>query len=86
LIESQSSAASGKARHSGWRWQDVDIRAGLLRIRYQLDRSGRLVEPKTTAAKRDVPIPPSLGRMLTAHKQAAFARGQAKAIDLVLLL
>ena len=67
----------------GLRWQDVDVKAGLLRIRFQLDRSGVLVEPKTAAAKREVPIPPSLGRMLAAHKQEAFARGYAKQGDFV---
>jgi integrase len=67
----------------GLRWNDVDFKAGLLHIRYQLDRVGELVEPKTAAAKRDVPIPPSLARMLTAHKQQAFAKGHAKASDFV---
>jgi integrase len=67
----------------GLRWQDVDIKAGLLRIRYQLDRTGRLVEPKTAAARRDVPIPPSLGRMLAVQKQAAFAKGHSKPTDFV---
>jgi integrase len=31
----------------GLRWQDVDVKAGNLPVRYQLDRSGLLVEPKT---------------------------------------
>jgi integrase len=55
----------------GLRWQDVNVKAGALRVRWQLDRHGRLVEPKTKAAKREVPIPPSLGRMLTAHRLAS---------------
>ena len=67
----------------GLRWQDVDVKAGLLRVRYQLDRSGQLVEPKTAAAKREVPIPPSLGRMLSTHKEDAFAKGYAKPTDFV---
>src|SRR5581483_3236326 len=67
----------------GLRWRDVDIKAGVIRVRYQLDRSGVLVEPKTAAAKREVPIPPSLGRMLAAHKREAFAKGHAKATDFV---
>lgn len=67
----------------GLRWQDVDIRAGVLRIRFQLDRNGMLVEPKTAAAKREVPIPPSLGRILAAHKKQAFAFGNAKPGDFV---
>jgi integrase len=52
----------------GLRWQDVDVKAGIVRVRCQLDRSGKLVEPKTQAAKRDIPIPPSLGRMLAEHR------------------
>ena len=55
----------------GLRWDDVDVKAGVLRVRRQLDRRGELVEPKTTAAKRDVPIPPSLSRMLAAHRLAS---------------
>lgn len=34
----------------GLRWQDVDVKAGVIRIRQQLSRQGDLVEPKTTAA------------------------------------
>jgi integrase len=55
----------------GLRWQDVDVKTGVLRVRLQLDRQGNLVEPKTNAAKRDVPIPPSLARMLAQHRLAA---------------
>jgi integrase len=65
----------------GLRWGDVDTKAGLLRVRCQLDRSGRLVEPKTAAAKRDVPIPPSLASLLSQHRQQAFAESRAKAYD-----
>jgi integrase len=51
----------------GLRWQDVDTAAGVLRIRCQLSRGGGLVEPKTNAARRQVPMPPSLARMLAEH-------------------
>jgi integrase len=67
----------------GLRWHDIDLREGLIRIRHQLDRNGTLVEPKTAAATRDIPIPPSLTRLLTTHKAEAFARGFAKPTDLV---
>lgn len=67
----------------GLRWQDVDVKGGMIRIRYQLDRNRELVEPKTAAARRDIPIPPSLARMLSEHKKQAFARGHAKAADFV---
>jgi integrase len=67
----------------GLRWQDIDLREGLIRVRHQLDRNGQLVQPKTAAAKRDIPIPASLARMLTTHKQQAFAKGYAKPSDFV---
>jgi integrase len=41
----------------GLRRQDIDGEGGLLRVRFQLDRHGQLVEPKTTASIREVPIP-----------------------------
>jgi integrase len=52
----------------GLRWQDIDTRAGIVQVRFQLGRDMRLVEPKTPAAKREVPIPPSLARMLAEHR------------------
>lgn len=67
----------------GLRWQDVDTKAGLVRVCYQADRHGNLVEPKTAAARRDIPIPASLTRMLAAHKRQAFAKGHAKPTDFV---
>ena len=64
----------GEAR--GLRWQDVDTSAGLIRIRHQYARNGELVEPKTTAAKREVPMPPSLARMLAEHRLASPYSGE----------
>jgi integrase len=56
----------------GLTWADVDVSAGLLRVRHQLDgRTGELVEPKTSAAKREVPMPPSLSKMLAEHRLAS---------------
>lgn len=67
----------------GLRWQDIDTKERLLRVRVQLGRDGRLCEPKTQAAKREVPIPPTLARMLAEHRRQAFARGLAKPTDFV---
>jgi len=67
----------------GLRWQDIDGSRELLRVRFQLDRQGRLVEPKTSASEREVPIPPSLVRMLEASRQAAEARGYGRPTDFV---
>jgi len=50
------------------RWQDVDGRAGMIRVRFGLGRDGLLASPKTPAAKRDVPMPPSLAKLLAAHR------------------
>jgi len=55
----------------GLRWQDLDVKAGVVRVRWQLDRQGNLVEPKTNAARRDVPIPASLARMPVEHRLAS---------------
>lgn len=52
----------------GLRWDDVDLDAGSIRIRRQLSRDGRLVEPKTDAAKREVVVMPSLANLLRQHR------------------
>ncbi len=54
----------------GLRWCDVDT-AGVLSVRHQFSRRGGLVEPKTNAARRQVPMPPSLARMLAEHRLAS---------------
>jgi integrase len=53
------------------RWQDVDTKAGEILVRWQLDRKGGLVELKTDAARREIPIPPSLVRALIEHRLAS---------------
>ena len=55
----------------GLRWGDVDVHEGAIRVRRQLGLHGELSEPKTQAAKRDVPIPPSLARLLAEHRLAS---------------
>jgi integrase len=59
----------------GMRWQDVDVHEGVVRVRVQLGRDGRLAPPKTDAAKRDVPIPASLARLLAEHRLASLHSG-----------
>jgi integrase len=63
----------------GLRWQDVDVKAGEIRVRWQLDRRGELVEPKTDAAKREIPIPESLAKMLAQHRLASDRRHSSEA-------
>ena len=55
----------------GLRWADVDLDAGLIRVRKQLDREGRLVAPKTAQAIRDVVVMPAVAKLLAAHKLAS---------------
>ena len=48
---------------AGLRWSDVDLIAGLIRIRNQRQRvNGQLIDapPKSASGRRDLPIPPSL--------------------------
>ncbi len=52
----------------GLRWQDVDLDAAVIRVRWQLGRDGERVELKTAAARRDVHLAPSLVKTLAAHR------------------
>jgi integrase len=52
----------------GLRWQDVDLDAGLIRVRCQLGRDGERVELKTEAARRDVHLAPTLVKTLAAQR------------------
>jgi integrase len=56
----------------GLRWQDVDLKAGLIHIRHQLCRDTRtLVPPKSDAGLRTIPIPPSLVSLLRTQRLAS---------------
>jgi integrase len=55
----------------GLTWADVDLDAGIVRVRRQLDRGGGYSEPKTPRAKRDVVLMPSLVTLLSEHKLAS---------------
>ncbi len=55
----------------GVRWEDVDLEAQTLRVRYALqriDRKPTFVEPKTTRSRRTLPLPPSIVTALRAHR------------------
>lgn len=47
---------SSEAR--GLRWEDVDLKRGLLHIRQRADRYGEVGMPKSEAGQRTVPLPP----------------------------
>lgn len=56
----------------GLTWADVDLEAGIVCVRRQLDRGGGgYSEPKTPRAKRDVVLMPSLVTLLREHKLAS---------------
>jgi len=49
-------------------WGDVDLKAGVLRVRATWDRVAGPVPPKSRAGRRDVPLPATLGRYLREHR------------------
>lgn len=56
---------------AGLRWTDVDLAAGLIRVRNQRQRvGGQLIDapPKSASGRRDLPIPPGLLPMLEAQQ------------------
>ena len=55
----------------GLTWADVDLGAGIIRVRRQLDRGGGYSEPKTPRSKRDVVLMPSLVTLLREHQLAS---------------
>lgn len=58
------------------RWSDVDVAAGRLRVRWQIDaETGERVEPKTITAKRDIVLMPALAKMLAASRIASAYSG-----------
>ncbi len=75
----------------GLTWADVDLDAGVVRVRRQLDReTGERVEAKTRQAVRDVILIPALGRILREHRLASphaaegdsvFASGRGGGLD-----
>jgi integrase len=72
----------------GLRWQDVDLDAGLIRVRGQLTRGSRTSPPrieklKTRAGARDIVLLPMLAEELRRHRRTAFASGRATQEDYV---
>jgi integrase len=55
----------------GLRWQDLDTQTGVIHVRWQLGRDGELAPLKTPAAKRDIPMPPSLAKTFAAYRLAS---------------
>ncbi len=60
----------------GLQWRDIDLDAGVLKIRHQLQRINQkltLVEPKTERSRRALVIPPSIGAQLREHAKRQLA-------------
>jgi integrase len=56
----------------GLRWQDVDLDAATIRLRWQLARDDLTYVPlKTDAGARDIPVLPALRRRLIEHRLAS---------------
>ena len=62
----------------GLAWQDVELDAGRLQVRYELARVDgvyRRVEPKTDRSRRSVPLAPGVVDALRAHRQRTIDEG-----------
>ena len=55
----------------GLTWADIDLKAGVIRVRKQLAREGNRVKPKTPRALRDVILMPALAHLLREHRLAS---------------
>ncbi len=56
----------------GLRWCDVNLQAGTIKVRYQLDRrTQHLVQPKTANARRTIALPHFLTQLLAEHRLAS---------------
>jgi integrase len=69
------------------RWEDVDLANGVIRIERAWDVREGVIEPKSRAGRRTVPIPAALRDYLVEHKQRqdseglVFGRSDGKAFD-----
>jgi integrase len=50
------------------RWEDIDLRAGVIRVRRSMDIRGPIIAPKSAAGTRTVPIAKVLRSHLKAHR------------------
>jgi integrase len=69
-------------------WRCVDLDEEVIRVRHQLTRGSkedrpRLVELKSSAARRDVVLLPELAVLLREHRRQAFQHGFARGHDYV---
>lgn len=72
----------------GLRWADVDLRSGRVHVRNQLSwKTGELVELKTVASRRTIPLPARVTALLREHRKAQLqpspTAAESHEIDLV---
>ncbi len=60
---------------AGLRWDDVDMLARRIDVRYQLDNAGHLVAPRSSASRRSINMPTLVTEGLGAH--ATFGSAQS---------
>ena len=58
------------------RWCDVDLKGGVIRVVHGWDREAGLIEPKSVAAERRVPIAKSLRTLLVSQRLRHGRRGE----------
>jgi integrase len=63
-------------------WEDVDLKANIIKVRRRVDSWGTFGAPKTKAGKRDIPLPPMVSNTLREWKMAC-PKGEANKLDLV---
>ena len=52
----------------GLRWKDIDLDAGILHVRQQINHEGQITTPKSKKARRDLPLTDDLLTLLREHK------------------
>ncbi len=66
----------------GLKWEDVDLKATVIKVRRRVDSWSNFGPPKSRAGKRDIPIPPIVANTLREWKIAC-PKGDANRLDLV---
>ncbi|ASP34090.1 site-specific integrase [Labrenzia sp. VG12] len=52
----------------GLRWEDVDFTKSIIRVRQRADRFNQIGKPKSKSGRRDIPMAPSVKKVLMAWK------------------
>ncbi len=66
----------------GLKWEDVDLKGAVIKVRRRVDAWGTFGAPKTKAGKRDIPVPPMVANTLREWRIAC-PKGEANKLDLV---